>query len=327
MNIGILGAGNIANKMAKTILEVDEAVAYAVASRDINKALAFKEKYGFEKAYDSYEEMLADENVELVYIATTHNFHYEQAKMCLLAGKHVLCEKSFTITAAEARELCKISQEKNLLLAEAMWTRYLPICTTLKEVIKNGEIGEVSSMFSNFGFNANGKGRLWDPALGGGTMLDLGVYVINTARIVFDEDIKKIVSVAEVNEEGIDYIDNMIIQFEGHKSAMLHSSQVAIMSSKVEIYGSEGYIEMGSLPNPSSIKVFLKQKGLVKTYERPEQITGFEYELIACINAIKAGKFEVEEMPHKEMIYIMELMENLINEWRETASSTVEIDV
>ncbi|WP_305767250.1 Gfo/Idh/MocA family protein [Candidatus Epulonipiscium viviparus] len=315
MNIGILGAGTIANKMAKTILEMDEAVAYAIAARDLKRAEVFKEQYGFEKAYGSYEEMLADENVELVYVATTHNCHYEQVKMCLLAGKHVLCEKSFTITAAEARELCELSEEKGLLLAEAMWTRYLPIYGILEDVLGRGEIGEISSAVVNFGGNLK-KERVWKKELGGGALLDLGVYVLTVARLIFKAEIKKIVSLAVVNDDDIDYVDNIIIQFANNKTAILQANQTAIMSSRVEIFGSTGYIEMGSVMNPPSIKVYGPGQELRNAYKRPEQITGFEYEVLACIKAIREGKVEVEELPHKEMIYIMELMENLLKEWR-----------
>ncbi len=317
MNIAILGAGTIANKMAKTILAVEGANAYAVAARDLSRAEKFKDQYAFETAYGSYAEMLADEKVDLVYVATTHNCHYEQVKMCLLAGKHVLCEKSFTLTADEARELCQISEEKNLLLAEAMWTRYLPIYQTLNEVLAKGEIGEVSSAVINFGGNLK-KERVWRKDLGGGALLDLGVYVITAARLIFKgSKIEKIVSLAAVNEDKIDYVDNIIIKFEGKKTAILQANQSAVMSSRLEIFGSTGYIEMDSVMNPQRIKIFGPGSKLLNTYERPEQVTGFEYELIAAMNAIMAGKVEVEELPHKEMIYIMEIMENLLKEWCE----------
>ena len=142
MKIAILGAGRIAVHMAETLAGMDDVEAYAVGARELERAEAFAEKYGFTKAYGSYEEMLADKEIDLVYIATPHSHHYKHAKMCLEAGKNVLCEKSFTVNASQARALFKLAEEKNLLITEAIWTRYMPSRKIIQDIVESGVIGQ-----------------------------------------------------------------------------------------------------------------------------------------------------------------------------------------
>nr|WP_295281109.1 Gfo/Idh/MocA family oxidoreductase [uncultured Blautia sp.] len=152
MKLGILGAGNIAVQMAKTVAGMKDAENYAVAARTLERAQAFAEKNGVSKAYGSYEEMLADPEVDLVYIATPHSHHYLHAKMCLEAGKNVLCEKSFTVNAEQARKLFALAKEKNLLITEAIWTRYMPSRKMIDDIIASGVIGEVTSLTANLNY-------------------------------------------------------------------------------------------------------------------------------------------------------------------------------
>ena len=149
MKIGILGAGGIAVQMAKTVAGMKDVENYAVAARSLERAQAFVEKYGFSKAYGSYEEMLADPQVDLVYIATPHSHHYLHAKMCLEAEKNVLCEKAFTVNADQARKLFALAKEKNLLITEAIWTRYMPSRKMIDDIISSGVIGEVTAVTAN----------------------------------------------------------------------------------------------------------------------------------------------------------------------------------
>ena len=144
MKIAILGAGRIAVHMAETLAGMDDVEAYAVGARELERAEAFAEKYGFTKAYGSYEEMLADKEIDLVYIATPHSHHYKHAKMCLEAGKNVLCEKSFTVNADQARALFKLAEEKNLLITEAIWTRYMPSRKIIQDIVESGVIESVN---------------------------------------------------------------------------------------------------------------------------------------------------------------------------------------
>ena len=152
LRVAILGAGGIAIKMAKTLRGMETAEAYAIAARDLGRAEAFAKEYGFTKAYGSYADMLQDENVDLVYIAVPHTHHYMCAKMCLEAGKHVLCEKPFCVNVDQTKELLAMAEDKKLLLTEAIWTRYMPSRKIIDDMIAGGEIGEVTSLTANLGY-------------------------------------------------------------------------------------------------------------------------------------------------------------------------------
>ena len=152
MKIGILGAGRIAAILAETMNKMSEVECYGVASRDLEKAKAFMKDHGFHHAFGSYEDMLADKEVELVYIATPHSHHYQHIKMCLDAGKHVLCEKSFTVNEKQAAEVFRIAKEKNLLLTEAIWTRYMPSRKMIDDLLAENVVGNVKKMTANLNY-------------------------------------------------------------------------------------------------------------------------------------------------------------------------------
>ena len=160
MKLGILGAGGIASTMAKTVAGMKDVEAYAVAARDLGRAQVFAQKYEVKKAYGSYEEMLADDEVELVYIATPHSHHYLHAKMCLEAGKHVLCEKAFTVNAEQAQKLFDLAKEKKLLITEAIWTRYMPSRKMINDIIESGVIGEVTAVTANLSYTVSHVERI-----------------------------------------------------------------------------------------------------------------------------------------------------------------------
>lgn len=222
MKIAILGAGRIAVHMAETLAGMDDVEAYAVGARELERAEAFAEKYGFTKAYGSYEEMLADKEIDLVYIATPHSHHYKHAKMCLEAGKNVLCEKSFTVNANQARALFKLAEEKNLLITEAIWTRYMPSRKIIQDIVESGVIGEVTSLTANLSYAVTEKERIRKPELAGGALLDVGVYPINFASMVLGENLKDVQSSA-IFEGGVDILETIIMNFEGNKMATLQS--------------------------------------------------------------------------------------------------------
>ena len=160
MKLGILGAGGIASTMAKTVAGMKDVEAYAVAARDLERARVFAQKYEVKKAYGSYEEMLADDEVGLVYIATPHSHHYLHAKMCLEAGKHVLCEKAFTVNAEQAQKLFDLAKEKKLLITEAIWTRYMPSRKMINDIIESGVIGEVTAVTANLSYTVSHVERI-----------------------------------------------------------------------------------------------------------------------------------------------------------------------
>lgn len=312
--MAILGAGGIAGAMAQTVSELKEAEVIAIASRSQEKAEAFARKFRIKKAYGSYEEMLADPEVQLVYIATPHSHHYKYAKMSLEAGKHVLCEKSFTVNADQARKLCALAKEKNLLLTEAIWPRYMPSRKIIKDIIDSGIIGEVRSLVAAFGANIMWSERIVKSELAGGALLDLTVYPINFARMVFGENMTACTGTA-VFQGGVDIIDSVTLTFEGGKVATLHSNTTCAMAQRAMVYGENGYMEITEFNNPGIITVFDNQgKEILKRWLQPEE-RGYKFEVLSCVKAIREGRLECPEMPHEETIKIMEIMDGLREEW------------
>lgn len=314
-NIGIIGSGNIAGVMADTIKRMKNVRLYAVASRSKVKADVFAEKYGCKKAYGSYEELASDSKVDLVYIATPHSEHYENAKLCLLNGKPVLCEKAFTANAAQAKELIRISQERRVLLAEAIWTRYMPMLATIREVLGSGIIGEPKTLTANLGYLIERVARLQEPALAGGALLDVGVYTLNFASMIFGDDIETIESSCTYTKTGVDEQNSITIYYKDGRMAVLNSSMISLSDRKGIIYGTKGFAIIENINNYESITVFDPRYKEVASYKRSRQISGYEYEVEACIKALENGEIECGEMPHSEIIRMMEIMDGLRAKW------------
>lgn len=315
MKFSILAPGGIAHWMAEAVSALEDVECYAVASRNLERAQVFAEKWGFEKAYGSYEEMLQDPQVELVYVATPHSHHYMYAKMCLEYGKHVLLEKAFTVNAVQARELVQLSEKKGLLLAEAIWTRYMPSRWMIKELLDSGVIGNVTSLTANLGYVLTRVERLQEPELAGGALLDLGVYPINFALMTFQGAVSSVVSSAVLSPKGVDWMNAMTLTFEDGKMAVLHSSMVAQTDRQAVINGDKGYLEVQNIDNCEEIRVFNLDRKMTARYEVPEQINGYEYEVLACKKAIEEGRTECEEMPHRETLRVMELLDQIRADW------------
>lgn len=315
MKVAILGAGRIAHCMAEAVSGIEEAEKYAVAARDLNRAGEFAKKWGFKKAYGSYEEMLNDPEVELVYVATPHSHHFEHAKLCLEHGKNVLLEKAFTVNAKQAEELIALAREKNKLLAEAIWTRYMPSRKMLDDLLEKDMIGKITSLTANLCYEIQDKERMQEPSLAGGALLDLGVYTLNFARMVVKKEVKEVVSHAVMSPKGIDWMDSMTLIFEDDTMAVLHSSMLNESNRMGLICGEKGYLEVQNINNCEEIRHYDADHKLIRTYAVPKQINGYEYEVKACIKAIREGKTECEEMPHEETLWIMRLMDRIRDDW------------
>lgn len=234
--------------------------------------------------------------------------------MCLEAGKHVLCEKAFTVNAEQAKEILKLAEEKKLLLTEAIWTRYMPSRNMINKLITDGTIGEVTSLTANLGYELSEVKRIWDPQLAGGALLDVGVYLVNFASMIFGEDLEHVQSEA-VFKNGVDMIDNINMTFAGGKTASMQCNVHAVQNRQGTIFGTKGYIEITNINNPEEIKVFNDQYEKVLSCTLPKQITGYEYEVEACCKAIEEGRLECPEMPHRETIRVMEIMDEMRRSW------------
>ena len=315
IKFAIMGAGGIGRKMAKTILHMKEIQAYGVGARSRERAQQFADEFGFLKAYGSYEQLLADPEVELVYIGTPHSHHLDCAKMCLEAGKHVLCEKPLMVNAGQAEEIFRLAEQKGLLITEAMWPRYMPMAKTLNETCESGAIGKIHSVVANIGYNLANVPRLMDPALAGGALLDVGIYAINFAAMVLGDDLEILSSSRMLSERGIDLQNSMTLQNPQGQMAVLHSSILGWSDHQGLICGEQGYIVVDEITNFGSISVFDSEKRQIARYERPEQISGYEYEVQAAVKAIREGKRECPQMPHSTTLKTMKLMDALRKDW------------
>ncbi|MDR1216335.1 MAG: Gfo/Idh/MocA family oxidoreductase [Treponema sp.] len=314
MKVGILGAGNIAGKMAQT-LSLMGTETEAVASRDLDKAKAFADKFGVKKAFGSYEELYKSD-VDLIYVATPHSHHYAQMKDCLENGKHVLCEKAFTVNAAQAREVLELGRRKGLLVAEAIWTRYMPMRKVMDEALASGIIGRPIALTANLDYETQTVERLVKPELAGGALLDLGVYTVNFALMCFGSAIKRIESTLIPFPTGVDAMSNTTLVYDDDRIAMIHSSMLCRSDRRGMVFGEKGYVEFININNCEGIRVFDSNDKLIGSYETPKQLTGFEYQVAACEKAISAGLTECPEMPHSEILKVMEIMDTIRTVWR-----------
>lgn len=313
--IGFIGTGGIATKMANTINGMENAECYAVGSRSLDKAQSFANEHGFSKAYGSYKELANDCDVDLIYIATPHSLHFDNAKMCILKGKPVLCEKSFTVNAKQAEELLALAKEKKVFITEAIWTRYMPFSKQIKDLVDSGIIGRPYILTANLGYNIKHIERIISPNLAGGALLDVGVYPLNFAAMIFGKNIEKTVSTCLKTETGVDEHNNITLFFPDEKMAVLYSTMSVITDRQGVISGDKGHIIVENINNPQYAKVLDNNYNIIAEYHAPRQITGYEYQIQASIEALENGWIESPYMPHEETIRIMKQMDALREEW------------
>lgn len=313
MNLGILGAGKIAQTMARTILMMNEAgetrvKLYAVAARDLSRAEKFAQDFSVEKAYGSYEEMLSDKDLELVYIATPHSHHYQHMRLCADYGKHILCEKAFTVTAGQAEAVFAYGREKGVLITEAIWTRYQPMRRIIREEL--AAIGEPRMLTANLCYEISGKERIVKPELAGGALLDVGIYAINFAEMVFGRA-QGIQGSCIKSTTGVDFADSITLTWEDGRMAVLNAAATCVSDRAGIIYGTKGFMVVENINNPQGLKIYDNQYRLVKEVSCPPQLTGYEYEVLEAADCISRGMVECPSMPHEETVHIMQVMDTL----------------
>ncbi len=320
INWGIIGAGIIARKMADALKINTDSELCAIASKTISKAEKFAEEFGIEHAY-SYQEIVESKEIDVIYVATTHNFHYENAKLALEHGKHVLVEKAFTVNAKQAKDLVRIAREKNLFLMEAIWVRFLPSYKLLKDKIQNKEIGEVKLFDISFGNIVLPKyaRRLIEPDLAGGVTLDMGIYPISFVCYMLGELPCEIKSMTQFSETGVDETSCYMFRFPSGCFANISASYNLKMKNSAEIYGTKGYIEFNQFVCGEDYTI-LKHDGtneIKDTIEIHEKnlANGFVCQVEEVVRCIKEGKTESEIIPLDETIGIMEVMDKMREEW------------
>nr|WP_022769505.1 Gfo/Idh/MocA family oxidoreductase [Butyrivibrio sp. NC2007] len=313
LKVAIMGTGKIAGTMAETLKETKGVTCYAVGSRTLENAEKFARDYGFKKAYGSYAELVADPKVDLIYVATPHSEHYENVKLAISAGRNVICEKAFMLNEKQAKKIFEFAEEEKVLVTEAIWTRYMPMRTKLMEILASNVIGEPTMLTANLSYNIAYKERIQKPELGGGALLDLGVYCLHFASMVFGNDVKDIASICTFNNLGMDMQDSITLRYADGKMAVLNATVLSTGDRNGVIYGSKGFIVVENINNPEAIAVYDNNYNKTAYYKRPKQKTGYEYEIEACVKAIGEGWLECPDIPHAETLKILNMMDFIRN--------------
>ncbi|MBP3506629.1 MAG: Gfo/Idh/MocA family oxidoreductase [Lachnospiraceae bacterium] len=313
--IGIIGAGHMSERMADTIRQMPEAELYAVASREEEKAKAFAVKYGATTYYGSYEALMEDDAVQLIYIATPNHLHYEQARACIRHGKPVLLEKPFALNERQAQALIDLAEMHQVFLCEAMWVRFMPLMVRLQKDLEQGRIGEVTSVTADIGYDLKEKERVNRLDMGGGALLDIGLYPITFALQILGKEIDNISTSMVRMNSGVDAQEVVNLVYMNGAMASLYATMLSNTDRQGKIYGTEGYILVEDINNYARYQIFDAKGNLVETVERPAQISGLEYEVQACIHAIQSKKLECPQMTHVDTLFLMRVLDTVRRTW------------
>ena len=297
LRIGIIGAGWIAEKAAITLNGLTTCECYAIASRSQEKADAFAAQWHVKKAYGSYAQLIADPDVDLVYVATPHSHHYDVTRDALMADKPCLVEKAFMANYRQAKEIVDLARERKVFLAEAIWTRYQPVVTIVRDLISSGRIGTPRLLTATLGYSMGDKPRIMRADLCGGALLDLGVYALNFVRMCMDL----------TNAISLILSDGMLCN--------LQSSAACVGDNIGVIAGTDGNLIIDNINNPQKVTVNTHDREFVEDIHVPQQITGYEYQFLACRQHLIDGLLEPQAMPLDETLYIMQLMDSLRQKW------------
>jgi predicted dehydrogenase len=313
--VGIIATGWIAEKAAITLNGLADCEAYAVGSRTLEKAQAFAQKWNIPKAYGSYSELIADPDIDLVYIGTPHSHHYDVTREAILAGKPCLVEKAFMANARQTKEVLDLAHERKVFIAEAIWTRYQPAVKMVRDLISSGRIGTPRLVTATLGYSMGDKPRIMRADLCGGALLDLGVYALNFVRMFFPADIVSIESQCVKSDTGMDLTNAISLLLSDGILANVQSSASCVGDNIGVIAGTDGNLIIDNINNPQRITVNTHDREFVEDIHVPQQITGYEYQFLACRDALAEGLLEPREMPHAETLYIMQLMDDFRQKW------------
>lgn len=316
MKWGIAGPGWISSQFANDLAFAEGAELAAVGGRNLEKAQAFAREHGIPKAYGSLEELARDPDVDIVYIGTLHPIHKENMLTFLRAGKPVLCEKPFTVNAAEADEAIACARENGVFLMEAMWTRYLPAIKQVRAWLSEGAIGDVRLVKAEFGFDAGWQpeGRLLNPALGGGALLDAGIYPVSFASMVFGAQPKNISSTVKIGETGVDEQFSLLFEYEDGRTASLHSAVRLGMTNEAVIYGTKGYIRVPDfLWTRSATLQVAGEEPVVFNDDRSSK--GYQFEANEAMACLREGRKESAGMTLEETAQLMRTLDRIRAEW------------
>ena len=312
---GILGLGNIAKQFANGLKELPDAQLIAVGSRTQEKADKFGAEFDAPHRHASYKALANDPDVDAIYIATPHSAHAEDALLCLDAGKAVLCEKPFTINAAQAERVIQRAREKKVFCMEAMWSRFFPLVYRLRELLAEGAIGEARMLHADFGFRAgvNPESRLFNPAMGGGGLLDVGVYTLSLASLLFGTP-DGVTGLAHIGETGVDEQAGMVLRYDAGRLAVLSTGVRVNTPQDAVILGTDGRITIHS-PWWKPSKMTVSANGKDEEVSLPFTGNGYQFEAQEVARCVRAGKTESDTLPLDETLSVMRTMDALRAQW------------
>ncbi len=313
---GIMGTGQIAKKFATGLTVLPEAELVAVGSRTAAAANKFADMFGVPHRHGSYEALVDDAGVDVVYVSTPHSLHKENSLLCLQAGKAVLCEKPFTINAAEAEAVIQFARQQQLFLMEAMWTRFIPLMVKVRQLLADGVIGRVRMLVADLGFRAafDPHHRLFKPELGGGALLDVGIYPVSLASLLFGSP-TRITGMAHLGQTGVDEQTAVILGYDQDQLATLYAAIRTDTPGEALLMGSRGRIRIHApmfRPTYMTLSVAGQTDELI---EVPLEGNGYNYEAIEVMNCLRAGQLESETMPLDETLAIMKTMDQIRAQW------------
>ncbi|MHC5097858.1 MAG: Gfo/Idh/MocA family protein [Planctomycetota bacterium] len=313
---GIVGAGGIAQKFADALNHVENAKLQAIASTNAHRAKDFAQQFSIPDSYDSYEQLFSSDTVDVVYVATPHNFHCINTLGALKAKKHVLCEKPMAVNRSQVKQMISSAQDNNVFLMEAMWTRFLPMMTEVRNMIEKGAIGQPQLLYADFGvkFDFDPKHRTYNPDLAGGALLDLGIYCIALASMIFGTP-NTISSTVKMAETGVDERSTVILEYENAKVAVLFQALDLEGPREALIVGTEGSIKLHSGWTAGSDYTLKLNNGTEKTFNAETYENGFIYQIMAVQDSLDAGKTQCDLMNLDETLAITETMDALRSQW------------
>ena len=312
---GILGPGIIAHEFVQDFNHVNNAVVGAVASRSAQRAKDFAAEYQIPSHYEGYDELYADPSIDAIYVATPHNFHLEQSLAALQAGKAVLCEKPLTISTGESKELISYSREKDLYLAEAMWTYFLPSIQKAQEWVEQGRLGKILHVKADFGYPVpfDAESRYYNPKLAGGSLYDMGIYPIAIASLFIKKKYQSLVVSSTICETGVD-VDTAIHLDYGDETAQLQSAFRCKLHNHAYIVGEKGYIVLPDFWRARECHLYVHEKK-VDSFKDHRKGHGFEFEIASISNDILQGKKESSVVSHETSMSFQQLMEEVRNQF------------
>ena len=313
---GILGLGGIARQFARGLQVCPDAELVAVASRTQEGADRFGAEFGVARRYGSYADMAQAPDIDVIYIATPHPLHAANTILCLQAGKAVLCEKPFTMNAAQAQTVIDLARREQKFLMEAMWTRFLPVLVKVRDLLAAGAIGEPCMLQADFGFRVSfdPRGRLFAPELGGGALLDLGIYVVSLASMLFGTP-DRTTGLTQLGESGVDEHSALILSYPGGQLANLAISLRTTTPQTATIMGTEGMIH---IPAPwwKPTQLHLIAPGnTAEIIDLPFEGNGYNYEAEEVMRCLRAGELESKTMPLDETLAIMQTLDRIRAPW------------